>query len=224
MDKKDSSNNPLPFDSHKGNRSLLRDRRGFLRALVLSGFAAGPIFSAEAKTTKQPVFLYTKNVRSVTSAMRISSTRWRWIVVHHSAIKYGNAAIYDKAHRERGMENGLAYHFVIGNGVDSSDGEIEIGPRWKKQLNGGHVHREDINAVGIGICLVGNLEATKPTTKQVAALRELIDYLKGATWGRKLKFTVHKEVEPGRTACPGKNFPLVKMQMLYGKNKVPKVA
>jgi hypothetical protein len=42
----------------------------------------------------------------------------------YSAIKDGNAASYDRAHRRRGMENGLAYHFVIGNGVDSGDGEI----------------------------------------------------------------------------------------------------
>ncbi len=200
-------------------------RRRFLGILVAGGLTVGGALRAEAKTkAKINPFPYTKEVRSTTSALKITAARWRWIVLHHSAIKYGNASIYDKAHRERGMENGLAYHFVIGNGIDSGDGEIEIGTRWKKQLVGGHVHREDMNAVGIGICLVGNLEATRPTEKQITALRELLDYLRGTAWGKKLKFTVHKEVEPGRTICPGKHFPLVMMQMLYGKSKVPKLA
>lgn len=218
--------NTIPLLLREADWSGLRNRRMFLRALVLGGLTAGTVFQAEAKETakKTNPFPYTKNVRSLTSSLKISTARWRWMVIHHSAIKYGNATVYDKAHRERGMENGLAYHFVIGNGIDSGDGEIEIGPRWKKQQVGGHVHREDLNAVGIGICLVGNFEASKPTAKQVTALRELLDYLRGTAWGKKLKFTVHKEAEPGRTICPGKHFPLVKMQMLYGKSKVPKLA
>ena len=43
------------------------------------------------------------------------------------------------------MQNGLAYHFLIGNGIDSGDGEVEIGPRWKRQLLGGHVKNYKIN-------------------------------------------------------------------------------
>lgn len=200
------------------------NRRGFLRTLAFGGLATSlPLLSAAAKTHQSSnAFPYTKDVRLVTGKLKIAPARWRWTVIHHSAIKYGNAAIYDRTHRERGMENGLAYHFVIGNGLDSGDGEIEIGPRWKEQLNGGHVHREDLNEVGIGICLVGNFQETKPTVKQVAALQELLGYLRGSTWGKQLKFTVHKEAEPGRTICPGRNFPLTKMQLLYGKSKVPK--
>ena len=197
------------------------DRRAFLRNLMLLSLSASPAL-AEAKTSSKPRIFHTRKVRETTSKLQIPGTRWKWIVAHHSAIKYGNAAIYGRTHLERGMENGLAYHFIIGNGINSGDGEIEIGPRWQKQLDGGHVHREDMNKVGIGICLVGNFEETRPTAKQVAALQELIDYLRGETWGKKLKFTVHKEVAPGRTLCPGRNFPLSKMHNLYGKSKVPK--
>jgi N-acetyl-anhydromuramyl-L-alanine amidase AmpD len=114
------------------------------------------------------------------------------------------------------MENGLAYHFVIGNGVDSRDGEIEIGPRWLKQIQGGHVHREEINEVGIGICLVGNFERTRPTLKQMAAFQELVDYLRSEVVGTKIRFAVHKEIDPGRTACPGRFFPTAQMHRLYG--------
>jgi hypothetical protein len=208
----------------EGQAMFTASRRSFLRTLAFGGLATSlPLLSATAKTSQSSkTFTYTKDVRLLTAKLKIAPSRWRWTVIHHSAIKYGNATIYDKTHRERGMENGLAYHFVIGNGLDSGDGAIEIGPRWKDQLNGGHVHREDLNGVGIGICLVGNFQESKPSVKQIAALRELLDYLRGSPWGRQLKFTVHKEAEPGRTICPGRNFPLAKMQALYGKAKVPK--
>ena len=135
---------------------------------------------------------------------------------HHSGIKYGNAVIFDRAHRERGMENGLAYHFVIGNGIDSGDGEIEIGPRWFRQIQGGHVHREDVNEVGVGICLVGNFEETKPTPKQLMAFRELVGYLRSDVVGKNVKFAVHREIDPGRTVCPGRFFPIAEMHRRYG--------
>ncbi|HHT9113865.1 MAG TPA: hypothetical protein ACFYD0_11140, partial [Candidatus Wunengus sp. YC65] len=52
---------------------------------------------------------------------------WRYIVVHHSATSSGNAAEFDKYHRrKKGWENGLGYHFVIGNGNGTPDGKIEI--------------------------------------------------------------------------------------------------
>ena len=174
---------------------------------------------ADAFAKKQPQSLvrFTKRVREKTKTLSVEPGRWQWIVGHHSAIKNGNAAIYDRAHRERGMENGLAYHFVIGNGIDSDDGQIEIGPRWLKQLKGGHVHREDINEVGIGICLVGNFEETKPTVKQLVAFRELIDYLRSDVVGKRMRFAVHREIDPGRTVCPGRYFPIARMHRLYGR-------
>lgn len=227
-----------PEDSGLGSPILLNkgfhdlpNRRVFLRYLAMMGATFFTGVNAEAKikakaTTKPtaPKIIYTKKVREITGKLKVSQNRWRWIVAHHSAIKYGNAAIYDKTHRERGMENGLAYHFIIGNGIDSGDGEIEIGPRWKRQIKGGHVHRPDINEIGIGICFVGNFEETKPTEKQVAAFNELMGYLRGNVVGTKIKFAVHKEIDPGRTVCPGRYFPLTQMHASYGKFTVPKVA
>ena len=177
-----------------------------------------------AKPVKRaPVFRFTEQVRRVTTRLRIRPSRWQWIVAHHSAIRQGNAAIYGRAHSRRGMENGLAYHFVIGNGIDSGDGEIEIGPRWLKQLKGGHVNREEINEVGIGICLVGNFEQSRPTGKQLLAFRELMDYLRSDVVGTRIRFAVHKEIDPGRTACPGRHFPSAQMHRLYGRPTKSKV-
>ncbi|HXG46829.1 MAG TPA: peptidoglycan recognition family protein [Methylomirabilota bacterium] len=192
-------------------------RRTALHWFAMLGATLGLPMDTFAQLAKRaPLPRFTTEVRRVTARLRVRPGRWQWIVAHHSAIRHGNAAIYDRAHQQRGMENGLAYHFVIGNGVDSGDGEIEIGPRWLKQLAGGHVSREAINEVGIGICLVGNFEQTRPTAKQILAFRELMDYLRREVVGSKIRFAVHKEIDPGRTACPGRFFPTVQMHRLYG--------
>lgn len=154
-------------------------------------------------------------VIAATKKIRVDHNRWRYIVAHHSAIEQGNAEIYGKAHRRRGMEHGLAYHFVIGNGIDSGDGEIEIGPRWTHQLRGGHVRNTNVNDTGIGICLVGNLENHPPTAKQLASFVQLVDFLRDGQVARKCEFTVHRWVDRNHTVCPGRHFPYESMRNRY---------
>lgn len=144
----------------------------------------------------------------------LKRTMWRHIIAHHSGIRYGNAAIYGRAHKERGMENGLAYHFVIGNGVNSKDGLIEIGSRWKRQIEGGHVKSRKYNLNSIGICLVGDFQKFRPTKKQLAAFKELVSYLKHDLLADKPKFYVHNDLE--QTLCPGKYFPKRDMHKMFG--------
>lgn len=139
---------------------------------------------------------------------------WKNIIAHHSAIRHGNAKIYGREHKRRGMINGLAYHFVIGNGVDSGDGEIEIGPRWQRQIEGGHVKSRAYNLTSIGVCLIGDFQKFKPTRNQITAFEELISYLKYDLLGGKPKFYVHKDLE--QTACPGKYFPVRDMHKKFG--------
>jgi N-acetyl-anhydromuramyl-L-alanine amidase AmpD len=114
------------------------------------------------------------------------------------------------------MQNGLAYHFVIGNGIDSADGEIEIGPRWKKQLEGGHVRNREVNLQGIGICMVGNYEETHPSKKQMASFTQLVDHLGDSVLKKRYTFAVHKEIDRNHTVCPGRNFPVRSMHERYG--------
>lgn len=155
------------------------------------------------------------SVIAAINSVRVSPGQWKYIVGHHSAIERGNARIYDRGHRERGMENGLAYHFVIGNGRDSGDGQIEIGPRWEKQLRGGHVRRSDVNDTGIGICVVGNFQERRPSARQVAAFSALVEHLGTEVVRNRWTFMVHREVDRNHTVCPGRHFPIRQMHARF---------
>jgi LysM repeat protein len=142
----------------------------------------------------------------------VRARRWRYIVIHHSATSVGNAAIFDRCHRNRRMKYGLAYHFVIGNGTRSGDGEIEVGGRWTAQLHGGHCGDYRMNQIGIGICLVGDFEKTHPTRKQMESLLYLLKYLIKEYNVPKQRVIGHRDVRGGDTKCPGKNFSLVELR------------
>src|SRR5438128_11919033 len=86
---------------------------------------------------------------------RVEPGQCKYIEIHHSASPIASVNVMDYYHRvERHMENGLAYHFVIGNGHSMKDGEIAIGRRWSAQLDGGHLASEALNRKSIGICMV----------------------------------------------------------------------
>lgn len=128
---------------------------------------------------------------------------WTAIVLHHSATRRGNAAIFDKQHREKGW-GGVGYAFVIGNGTDTGDGEIEVTFRWREQRDG--VHAKGWDDVSIGICLVGNYEETPPTPAQREALVRLLRHLRRRFAIPAERVVAHKKLNP--TACPGRLFPM----------------
>ncbi len=154
----------------------------------------------------------TPSVRKAIDQARVQRGRWKYIIVHNSGTRQGNARIFDVYHRRiRKMQNGMAYHFVIGNGNSSGNGEIEIGNRWTRQINGGHVASDYLNNIALGICLVGDLNRDTPTKEQLAALDELITYLRGRVGkikGKQAAVMGHKEINPKPTDCPGDRFPL----------------
>ncbi len=152
----------------------------------------------------------TPSVLDAIDRAHVRAGRWKYIVVHNSETRQGNAAAFDYYHRNvRHMPNGLAYHFVIGNGTSTGDGQIEIGDRWKRQINGGHVHSDYLNNIALGICLVGDFNRDVPTRAQYAALDELITYLRkrvGRVERRLSIVMAHKEINPVPTDCPGNRF------------------
>jgi hypothetical protein len=160
-------------------------------------------------------------VRQAIDRARVKSGRWKYIIIHNSGTRQGNARIFDNYHRRvRKMQNGMAYHFVIGNGRSSGNGQIEIGSRWTKQINGGHVASDYLNNIAIGICLVGDLNRDLPTKAQLEALNELITYLRGRVGkikGRPAIVKGHKEINPKPTDCPGDRFDLRWLRRNFGK-------
>jgi hypothetical protein len=155
----------------------------------------------------------TRSVRNEIDRAPVLRDRWRFIIVHNSGTRQGNARIFDYYHRHvRRMRNGLAYHFVIGNGTSSGNGEIEVGDRWRRQINGGHVHSDYLNNISLGICLVGDFNRDKPTRAQLDSCEELIRYLRarcGKVDGHDIPVRPHREMNPPRwpTDCPGDDFP-----------------
>jgi hypothetical protein len=143
---------------------------------------------------------------------------WRAIIVHHSATDFGNAAIFDKWHRERNHWEGVGYDFVIGNGTDSGDGQVEVTFRWQKQIPGAHcggTANNWANKDGVGICLVGNFNNTAPTSRQIQSLLKLIRFLR-KRYGIPTSRIYGHQTTPGArvTDCPGRNLSITRLRSM----------
>ena len=135
------------------------------------------------------------------------STKWKYIIIHHSATDAGSALGFDKSHQQRGF-NGLGYHFVIGNGTSNRDqGQIETSPRWTKQEDGAHCKAGHMNCQAIGICLVGNFSKGNVSKKQLDSLVYLVNKLRKYYNIPKSNIMGHGQVKGAKTECPGTNFP-----------------
>jgi N-acetyl-anhydromuramyl-L-alanine amidase AmpD len=139
---------------------------------------------------------------------RAGERPWQFIVLHHSATATGSAAEFDRIHRARGWDE-LGYHFVIGNGRGAPDGLIEIGTRWVKQKHGAHCKVEnhpEYNDYGVGVCLVGNFDETRPTEAQVASAARVVRFLMARYRVPAGRIYGHNQLKP-TTRCPGRYFP-----------------
>ena len=138
----------------------------------------------------------------------VKSDRWECIVIHHSATDFGGAARFDKGHKAKGWDE-LGYHFVIGNGSDTHDGLVEVGPRWTEQRHGAHCRSPEdyYNEHGIGICLVGNFDEGPPSPAQQRSLTKLVRYL-CRTYGIPANRVYTHGGVTHQTRCPGSHFDL----------------
>ena len=146
--------------------------------------------------------------------------QWTAIIVHHSATETGNSAIFDKMHREQNHWDGVGYDFVIGNGTDSGDGEVEVTFRWQRQIPGAHCGGTPgnwANEDAVGICLVGNFDYRAPTTRQMQSLSKLISFLKNRYRISNGRIYGHRSTPGARvTDCPGKKFPMARLKSMVG--------
>ena len=138
---------------------------------------------------------------------QVDYSRWKYIVLHHSATEGGNARRFAASHRERFGATEVGYHFVIGCGNGSEDGCVEICPRWKRQKAGAHAQIDghpEYNAAGVGICLVGHLGRDRPTARQMKSLDLLVRSLQKLCGIADKNVVMHGDLEA--TECPGRYF------------------
>ncbi len=196
---------------HGTTVSELADRNGLSRSGHLYVGQRLKLPGAKAKAALP------ENIQRAIDQAPVRTARWRYIVIHHSGVDRGDMKSMDQYHRtQRHMENGLAYHFVIGNGDGMRDGEIGVAPRWTKQLAGGHLASEAQNNIAIGICLVGNFDRRPPSAKQMQSLRLVVDALRKRCKLNLKAVKTHQQINVVHTRCPGAKFPSKSLQKLLG--------
>jgi len=144
---------------------------------------------------------------------------WKGILIHHSAADTGNMARIDKYHREVNGWLGIGYDFLIDNGDGAPDGLVETTFRWKQQLQGAHagVGLHEYNDHWIGICLVGDFNESRPTPKQMAALKRLVRFLQAYCGIPQENIKFHRDIRD--TDCPGRKFPLGELRKDFPRAK-----
>lgn len=144
---------------------------------------------------------------------------WRFLVLHHSASRGGDAQIIDRDHVSQNGWDGIGYHFVIGNGVDMPLGRIEATFRWRQQIHGAHAGaqpaQKPYNIDGVGICLIGNYDhdALAPLAERrlIELCAQLIDRIPTLSVGRIIG---HRDVPGKSTVCPGKSVDVERVRFL----------
>lgn len=158
-----------------------------------------------------------ESVKTIFSSTKVPvSKHWQAIVIHHSGLPYGNRETLSQQHLAEG-KTGMGYHFVIGNGDQAEDGELQVGMRWMAQQPGHHGEGKNadwINRNAIGICLVGDGNMSPPTELQIKQLVTLVTALqKRLNIPDKL---VRLQRDLAETSSPGRLFPetLFRRQLL----------
>lgn len=136
------------------------------------------------------------------------------VIIHCSDSGFGDAALIDKWHKERGW-NGIGYHYVILNGCRKAmmtgfepykkedDGWIETG----RPIEEVGAHCEGQNSDSIGICLIGrhHFSAKQLYVSLPSLLKDLFygyRILAGQIYG-------HYEFNPQKS-CPNIDIALIK--------------
>jgi hypothetical protein len=178
------------------------------RLTVAADRGAAPAGLSASRSTAQP------NDAAADSSPLMQTTvpvrAWSEIVLHHSATNTGDVASIDQAHRQQKDSQGrpwlgIGYHFVVGNGRNMGDGEVQATFRWREQLAGAHAGKRTHNEQGIGICLIGNFDEQPPTPKQIDATRDLVRQLAKRHAITRERILRHSDIQA--TACPGRQFP-----------------
>lgn len=148
------------------------------------------------------------------------------VILHCSASSFGNAALIDKWHLERGWK-GIGYHYVVLNGWIASgiynarfNGHIETGrpmdgdPFVTIEEQGAHV--KGFNQQSVGICLIG--QSAQFTNEQLNSALQCVFMLEEQF--KEITVLQHSELDTGKPDCAGLNMSLFKKNYEIYKNIV----
>lgn len=184
-------------------------------ALGVSAEAAAP--PKKKMTAAEVAAANAATIAGLFDGLPAPAAPWDSIVFHHSATAGGSKARFDAGHAKKfGDPDGMEYHFLIGSGIGTPDGLIEVGDRWPRQIVAYHLFTHARDAGSIAVCLVGNFELAGkvPSKAQLAAAAALARALAARYGIAAVRLTTHKAIDGRLTQCPGKNFPLAKLRAL----------
>lgn len=130
----------------------------------------------------------------------------KYIMIHHSA--HPSWDVYDvhNYHKNSNGWIGIGYNFFI-----NPDGTVFEGRGFN--IGAGAT---GYNSNSIHICFAGNFEKQKPSNSQLSNGKELIKWLLEIV-PLNVKIIGHKDI--GKTACPGRNFPLEEFKNIRKEEK-----
>ena len=135
------------------------------------------------------------------SLKSLDLSKIKYIMIHHTAHPTWNIYDVHNFHQHTNGWIGIGYNFFI-----NPDGTVFEG----RGLNVG-AGATGYNYNSIHVCFAGNFENTNPTQKQLENGKKLIEYLLTLV-PSDAQIIGHKDI--GKTACPGRNFPLDKFKSI----------
>ena len=193
-------------------------RRTLIRGALALGASGVVVRPAAAGARMSPAETAAANERTLAAlfdGLPAPPMTWNAIVFHHSATAGGSKVRFDAGHRRKFNDpDGMEYHFLVGSGVGSPDGLIEVGDRWRRQIIAYHLFTRARDAGSIAICLVGNFELPEhtPSRAQLAAAIALARAIAARFGIAAGAITTHTGIDGRLTQCPGKNFPLARIR------------
>lgn len=148
----------------------------------------------------------TSSVRSDIDEGLTRAPQWERVVLHGTGNATGSTRRLKRYLNDvRGVPEGLAWHFVIGNGEGSADGLIEATDGWKRALPAASGGDPGLRYTSISVCLAGDFHERPPTKAQLEALDELLDYI-SVKLGN-IPVATHADARGERAGCLGEMFP-----------------
>ena len=136
-----------------------------------------------------------------------ASKQWERVVLHGTGSSQGTSRLLERYHSDvQGVPEGMAWHFIIGNGRGSKDGGIEASEGWRRGVPAASGRDPGTRYTSISVCLAGDFQTRGPTDAQLEALKELLDYL-GIKLGD-LPLDGHEDSRGRMASCLGDKFPM----------------